>query len=47
MEQDVDNYVLKGEKTYYDYFIGLYDGVSYALVMTSEQTQDDYYKYFT
>lgn len=46
MEQDVDNYVLKGEKTYYDYYIGLYDGVPYALVMTSEQTQDDYFKYY-
>lgn len=29
MEQDVDNYVLRGEKTYYDYYIGLYDGVPY------------------
>ena len=46
MEQDVDNYVLKGEKTYYDYYIKLYDGVPYALVMTSEQTQDDYFKYY-
>ena len=46
MEQDVDNYALKGEKTYYDYYIGLYDGVPYALVMTSEQTQDDYFKYY-
>ena len=46
MEQDVDNYVLRGEKTYYDYYIGLYDGVPYALVMTSEQTEDDYYEYY-
>jgi len=46
MEQDVDNYVLKGEKTYYDYYIGLYDGVPYALVMTSEQTKDDFYEYY-
>ena len=44
MEQDVDNYVLKGQKSYYDYYIGLYDGVPYALVMTSEQTEDDYYE---
>ena len=46
MEQDVDNYVLKGEKTYYDYYIGLYNDVPYALVMTSEQTADDYYEYY-
>lgn len=46
MEQDVDNYVLKGEKTYYDYYIGLYDGVPYALVMTSEQTKEDFYEYY-
>lgn len=46
MEQDVDDYVLKGQKTYYDYYIGLYDGVPYALVMTSEQTPDDYFKYY-
>lgn len=46
MEQDVDNYVLKGERTYYDYYIGLYDGVPYALVMTSEQKEDDYYEYY-
>ena len=46
MEQDVDNYVLKGQKSYYDYYIGLYDGVPYALVMTSEQTADDYYEYY-
>ena len=46
MEEDVDNYVLKGEKTYYDYYIGLYDGVPYALVMTSEQTKDDFYEYY-
>ena len=26
--------------------IGLYDGVPYALVMTSEQTADDYYEYY-
>jgi RimJ/RimL family protein N-acetyltransferase len=44
MEQDVDNYALKGEKTYYDYYIGLYNGVPYALVMTSEQTKDDFYE---
>jgi len=46
MEQDVDNYALKGEKTFYDYFIGLYDGVPYALVMTSEQKEDDFYEYY-
>ena len=46
MEEDVDNYVLKGQKSYYDYYIGLYDGVPYALVMTSEQTEDDYYEYY-
>ena len=44
MEEDVDNYVLKGQKTFYDYYIGLYDGVPYALVMTSEQTKNDYYE---
>ena len=46
MEEDVDNYALKGQKTFYDYYIGLYDGVPYALVMTSEQTNDDYYEYY-
>ena len=46
MEEDVDNYVLKGEMTYYDYYIGLYEGVPYALVMTSEQKDDDYYEYY-
>ena len=46
MEEDVDNYVIKGQKTYYDYYIGLYEGVPYALVMTSEQTKDDFYKYY-
>jgi hypothetical protein len=45
MEEDVDNYALKGQKTFYAYYIGLYDGVPYALVMTSEQTNDDYYEY--
>lgn len=46
MEDDVDNYVLKGEKTFYDYYIGLYEGEPYALVMTSEQKDDDYYEYY-
>ena len=46
MEEDVDNYVKKGQKTYYDYYIGLYDDVPYALVITSEQTKDDYYEYY-
>ena len=46
MEEDVNNYALKGQKTFYDYYIGLYDGVPYALVMTSEQTNDDYYEYY-
>ena len=46
MEEDVDNYVLKGQKTYYDYYIGLYEGVPYALVMTSEQKEDDFYEYY-
>ena len=46
MEEDVDNYVTKGQKTYYDYYIGLYEDVPFALVMTSEQTKDDYYEYY-
>ena len=46
MEEDVDSYVQKGQKTYYDYYIGLYNDVPYALVMTSEQTADDYYEYY-
>ena len=46
MEKDVENYVFKGEKTYYDYYIGLYNNTPYALVMTSEQKDDDYYEYY-
>lgn len=46
MEEDVDNYVVNGQKTFYDYYIGLYNGVPYALVMTSEQKEDDYYEYY-
>ena len=46
MEEDVDSYVLKGQKSFYDYYIGLYEGVPYALVMTSEQKKDDYYEYY-
>lgn len=46
MEKDVDNYVIKGQKTYYDYYIGLYEGTPYALVMTSEQKEDDFYEYY-
>lgn len=46
MEEDVDHYVLEGKKSYYDYYIGLYDDVPYALVMTSEQTKDYYYEYY-
>ena len=45
-KKDVDNYVLKGQKTYYDYYIGLYEGTPYALVMTSEQKEDDFYEYY-
>lgn len=46
MEQDVDNYVLKGEKTFYDYFIGFYNETPFALVMTSEQKEEDVYEYY-
>ena len=41
MEEDVDNYVINGKKTFYDYYIGLYNGEPYALVMTSKQKDID------
>lgn len=46
MEENVDNYVLNGRKTYYDYYIGLYEGEPFALVMTSEQKKYDFYEYY-
>lgn len=46
MKEDVNNYVLKGQKTYYDYFIGLYEKIPYALIITSEQKKNDFYEYY-